>query len=306
MKYCVPYYKDFRYNDVVDEILIPYKNLDMDIISNFKQEQKIIIEITNIAVDYQEVMLNLRMCKSIHNNLSVSLYLKLVPGLSELISPLKECGIPFIYSYVTSPAELYDAVRLGASEVYITETEGFNLIKDSEFCKNHNVKIRIFPNVCQKPRTITPMRDYCSFFVRPEDTTLYEPYVDTFELYGDVHKTSVAFEIYKNQQWAGDLNNLIVGLRNPFPNKGIVPYFGQVRSACQQRCLRDECDFCTQIASTAQSILKESPLEIKTEKKGDWIYESESHKKALQLAEGTLEDISEKISKRQGIQEDNQ
>lgn len=101
-----------------------------------------------------------------------------------VLQKLREKGIPYFFSkYFTTIDEVYEAILLQPSDMYICEELGFSLDRISKLLHSHNIKVRVFPNICQSSANkIPPIK---KFFIRPEDIPLYEQFVDVFELVAD-------------------------------------------------------------------------------------------------------------------------
>lgn len=285
MKYCVSYYKDFRYNDIIDEIVFNYATYRDKIVDklqeqNWKEEQRIIIDL-QLGGDINSIPI-LKMCMKIHSNFAVRLDII----QEDLIPELKDAGIPFFFAnYANTPDEIYGMIHRGVCDVYVTESLAFNLEKISLYCKEKGVKIRIIPNIAQyKVHFRKDIPDPYKFFVRPEDVKFYEEYVDVFEIIAKDDRLSIVYEIYRNEHWDGDLKQLIAGLDESFYNKGIVENFGIGRLKCGQRCMQEKCTLCKQVQDLANRF-EDNKLEIKTPKNKEWKYETESYKEAMRIAE---------------------
>lgn len=289
MKYCVQYDKNFRYNDIIDEVIFHYDDYKDNLIDEIKKQewkdnQRIIIHINfnQITVD---VFPLLRLCKKEHDNLTVlsEHYMR-----NDITDKLKEYEIPFFYSvYVNTADEVYGLIKNGISDIYITESLAFNLAEISPYCKSKNVSIRIIPNIAQYKigyKNVIP--DPYKFFVRPEDIECYEPLVDVFEIVAPLDRQSVLYEIYRNGQWMGDLSQLIVGLNEPFYNSGLVPFFGPERLKCRQKCMLEKCNLCQQMKELSERFYNDN-LEIKKPIDKEWKNETRSHKEIVQFIEET-------------------
>lgn len=296
MKYCIPYYKDFRYKDVIDEVIYDYNAGIVDMITkeNWAEGQTIIINVSPTQKEKDALIPTIKMCKRVHNNCIV----RITAAHDEIREELNSAEIPYFYAnYANTGDEVYGLIKKGASEVYITESLGFNIIKVGEYCKSKNVKVRVIPNIAQYKvgfKEVIP--DFSKFFIRPEDTELYEPYVDVFELGGAEDRLSVTYEIYRNKQWMGDLSKLIVGFTEPFQNGGLIPHFGSERLKCGQRCMQEKCNLCQQMKELSQKF-KDNELIITREKNKEWKNETESYQKVVQYFEDTASASNDKISK---------
>jgi hypothetical protein len=60
---------------------------------------------------------------------------------------------------------------------------------------HNNIKLRVFPNICQSSFSETP--SIKTFFIRPEDISIYSTFVDVFELITDEEREQVIYKIYK-------------------------------------------------------------------------------------------------------------
>lgn len=69
------------------------------------------------------------------------------------------------------------------TDMYICEELGFSLLKISKILHDNNVKVRVFPNICQS--SFPETESIKTFFIRPEDIIFYAPFVDVFELVAD-------------------------------------------------------------------------------------------------------------------------
>ena len=99
-------------------------------------------------------------------------------------------------------------------------------------------------------------------WVRPEDVKFYEGaiYVFEFEDFDTLEKERALFRIYKQGEWNDELKLLITNLDMDIANTFLPPDFGEVRSMCQQKCMRMRycCDFCQHCVDFHESALRES------------------------------------------------
>jgi hypothetical protein len=79
--------------------------------------------------------------------------------------------------------------------MYICEELGFSLDKISKILHDNNVRVRVFPNICQSSFPETP--SIKTFFIRPDDITVYATFVDVFELISDKERQRVLYKVYK-------------------------------------------------------------------------------------------------------------
>lgn len=263
MKYCIQYTKDFRYLKQVDEVIIPFHSTNLINIKDFSDNQRIIIDFE----DKKEILFNLKSLieiKELHNNIAIRFLGELD---AETATKLEEVKIPFFFNLrVDKWDTLMGLIELGVSDVYIVNELGFELKDVSRVCKENNVNIRVFPNVAQTGSKIKNLETIKSFFIRPEDIDIYEPYVDVCEFFGPLDRQSVLYDIYTDKKWIGDLRELIIGLKEHLKSKYLMPCFGEERLNCGKKCYQNKCIICDKISTIAKQ-LEEANLEVKIEEK---------------------------------------
>jgi len=258
MKYAISYNPKIKDYSQADEIILAYQNHIIDIVNKYiKPEQKVIINIPEYGEDKLEDLL---VIKEKYNNLLVQFSIN---DNEEWIQYMKDAGIPFMFSdFARTRAEIDCMCKAGAAEVYVVEDLGFALKELQFYRKKYNVKFRVFPDIAQYPKGMSKyVPAILKFFIRPEDTDLYEEYVDTFEIFRNDDRASVVLSIYKQKQWLGNLNMLIIGFKDELDNTTIAPHFGQIRLNCNKMCLEDKCFICPEITKLAEGF-KKANLEI--------------------------------------------
>lgn len=274
--YAIQYNRNFRYLKEIDEIILPYEEKGNNLISfieeTFDKKQRIIIDIIKEIKNFDKIISEINML--IYNGWNI--FLKFPVYYTEAIKEVKNNNIPFFFAnHATTIEEVFIYAKLGASDIYIVESLGFKIKEVKELANNMKIKIRVYPNIAQcASEGNNLISGIKKFFIRPEDTETYEPYIDTFELLGgeDGSRLSVIYEIYKGEQWLGDLGDLILDLNEKVPNKGINPHFGEMRLNCGKKCLLNKCQICEQTSILAQKfnevgieIVKKRKIEPKTE-----------------------------------------
>ena len=151
------------------------------------------------------------------------------------------------------------------SDIYIVEDLCFELDKVSKIAHENQVQLRIYPNVAQSSWKYT--EDIKKFWVRPEDISLYEKYVDVCEFFGAEKKVVTLLKIYKDdQKWFGKLNEIILGLKNDIDSRFIVPRFAEKRIKCGKECLKGgKCQMCERVVSLSKT-LEDADLMVEIEK----------------------------------------
>ena len=144
----------------------------------------------------------------------------------------------------------------GITDIYIVENMGFELDKIAEMAHKENISIRTFPNVAQSAwKGIVSLK---KFFIRPEDVEVYEPYVDTFEFFGDDSRLETYYKIYaKDKKWFGLLKELIIDFNSDIDNKYVIPRFAEKRISCGKKCFKGgKCSRCNRIQELSESLEK--------------------------------------------------
>jgi hypothetical protein len=276
MKYAIPYYKNFRYLDIIDEVIL-YWSVKDSIIEyikeNYSLNQRIIISLNEAEAGSDEyiketIIPTLIELKKRHNNITMR-FDGFIPE-SDILRLFQKNEIRYYFNqFCNSWDTIYGLTLLGASDIIVVEEMGFDLQNISAYCKPRKIKIRVFPNVAQSGGKglsgVIPAIN--QFFIRPEDTETYEPFVDVFELWGDSSRLSVVYEIYKQQQWLGDIQDIIVGFNDDVPNAGMMDHFAQIRLNCRKKCFQGKkCDICKTMREIALA-LKEDGLILESERK---------------------------------------
>lgn len=274
MKFCVPYYSQFRYFDVIDEIILKYSehndNIIEFVVNHYKEQQRVIVDITEKLTEIKDIIPILKKLQQEHKNMVVKTSVK-------VYDELREAALPYFFmEFCKTDDQLYAYIKREVTDVYIVENLAFNIKEIGEYCHRKNVNVRIIPNMTQYAagqKDLIPAP--CRFFVRPEDIDVYEPYVDVFEFIAPNDRLSVLFKVYKSKQWLGDLDKLIIGLGEEFLNNGLIPNFGIERTKCKHRCMREQCFLCIDMQRVAKQF-DNSGVEIKRKRDKEWMMNDES------------------------------
>ena len=253
MLYAVNYTKDFRHFDEVDEIILNHftgSDYLVEFLPKFvkKEGQRIILNATEIE-DLSKIIPMIAKVRNDGFNVSLKI------SKDQDYSILYDNDIPFfLINFAHTMEQAYIHAEMGVTDIYVVEALGFRMEDLLKLKQKYGVKIRVLPNIAQ---TITGGKEFISpmqqFWIRPEDTDIYEEYIDVFEIWG-TEKLSVLFEIYKQKQWLGNVENIILDFGDEeleVPNTGLDPRFGIMRLNCRQRCLFSECHVCTEMAKFA-------------------------------------------------------
>jgi hypothetical protein len=244
MKYAVHYYRSFRYFNQVDEVVFDYKGTEYltEFIPKFlKPEQRAVINVSQL--DIEEIFEYLLVLKQLHENFVIQL--KAEEEQIAWIPALEEMQIKYMFiNFATTFEQVYAFSQYNVTDIYICEDLGFRL-DELQNLRGKGIALRIFPDVAQSSNFKIP--DLCKFFVRPEGLDVYEDYIDTIELWHCNRQLSVVYEIYKQRQWSGYLEDLILDFSNDFSlnNATVVPLFDTIRVKCGRNCLvNNNCHYC--------------------------------------------------------------
>lgn len=255
VRYCVNYTRNFRHYDTVDEVILNYKSGSESIVeflNNFIKDknQRIILDISEIETEDRDIQKTIPIISKLKKD-GFNIAVKVTRDQD--INLLKNNNIPFFFThYANSMEQAYIQAEAGASDVYVAEELGFRIKDLQKLKEKYGIKLRVLPNIAQVSKGgkgyVSPLEQ---FWIRPEDTEIYEPYIDVFEIWG-INRLSIVYEIYKQQQWLGELEDIILDFGDVhIPNTGINPHFAEMRLNCGKRCLLGQCNLCQQIGILA-------------------------------------------------------
>lgn len=264
MNYCIKYTNKFRYfnnSNVEIEIMYSSNNKLLDFCKDvLKESQKLVVNILDEKISEDEVSV-FEAAAAIHPNIL-----------------FKTTDIDFIYKNNNKLNFLYaepisrwldvgELSEIGISEILIKDYLCFDLEKLKTYCDKRNIKIRCVANYIEEDRfnTIPP---YKKFFIRPEDISFYEDYIDTIEFYKDdyyelLEKQNILYKIYNSGKWEGKIGDIIDGYIDDTLNTTITPLFAKFRIDCGRRCDLGLCDFCEHHIDLAKA-LEKSGIKVTT------------------------------------------
>lgn len=183
----------------------------------------------------------------------------------KVLNFFKEDGISFFFTNI--PLD-YDSIEgfisLGVTDIYIGNQLGFDIQNVSKKIHAAGISVRIYPNICQSSYPYG--NKLTQFFVRPEDISAYEKWVDVCELLSFSGADETLYNVYaKEKKWWGPLKEIIYGLDSDIDNRYVGPEFAWFRSNCQKRCIIDgSCKMCQMIEKLSHVAAK---VKEKTEKR---------------------------------------
>ena len=251
MKFAIKFYQGCRTLQKADEIIIKYNEKSaslIDFVQKWEEHQRIIVDITELETPIEECLTIFEEARKLHKEFAVLL------SYNQDYVDLAEMNIPFFFiEGVSCFDDLANQIQLGVSDVYIINELGFNLEKISELCHKNNVQVRVYPNVAQSGSKLN-MNTFQQFYIRPDAVQLYEEFVDVFEFFGPLDRQPVLYDIYYDERWLGNLNEVILGLNKVVNNQTIMPYFDTSRIRCNKRCNFGKCDICGAVENLGKAL----------------------------------------------------
>ena len=174
---------------------------------------------------------------------------------------IKDCCNKYMFLDLIGNWEILQFIKtLNPCEVYITNMLGFCLEKVQRVIGN-DVGIRLVCNMAQS--SWTDSENISKFFVRPEDTDVYEPFVSGFDFIGTPAIQDVCYKVYCRGYWYGDLNELIIGFTDSVDNRRLPRQFGEYRLKCEKRCIRgSKCQLCNKMRHFSEQMAKTETVVI--------------------------------------------
>lgn len=230
MKFCLTNDVQKSVLEKADEIKVSYyyRNKVLDLIEQYPDKTIILDTDTEGTIEWHLLKeLNI-MAKG---NFAVCVYNDVRAKLA------KEHGIKFYFGFVvTTWYDLNNHVRLGASYVRLGSPLIHMLDKVVETYPD--LKIRAVPNTAITGHL--PKEDgVAGDWIRPEDVEYYSQYIYVMEFEHckfNPKKEQVYFNIYKDGEWAGDLQDIVPDLNYPGMNRLIPPDTMIRRAVCRQQC----------------------------------------------------------------------
>ena len=164
----------------------------------------------------------------------------------KILDKLIENNIPYFFKIYASDWDTFRGlINLGVSDIWITESLGFDLYTVRNVADKYGIRIRAYCNVCQSSWDDTD--SIKTFFIRPEDVDLYAEFIDVFEFFDDGKRNlDVLYDIYAHdKKWMGKLNEIITNYYDEDNNIFFTPDFSYRRIRCQKKCFSDGyCHMC--------------------------------------------------------------
>ena len=230
MKYCLSSRQTNEYLAKADEIKVKYR--DRDIIYDFSRKYPTATIILELPVDGSEP-----------NWQEIDSFYRVTQGnLIICIANLKHgeackaCGYKFYYGFaVGSFYELHSLKDMGVCYFRLATPAFFMLDKVKEL----GVPVRAVPNVAYDAY-FPHENGVHGMWIRPEDVSTYEEFVDIFEFEdADLAKERALYRIYHDDgKWPGNLNLIFTNFNYSVENRYLLATdtLAKRRTVCGQRC----------------------------------------------------------------------
>ena len=260
--FCLNYYSYKEYLNDVEQLKIHFNPTDKtlgDFLKKYK-DKSIVIDITKVFNQIDAKILS-QYSKQINNFKVILDY-----NNKEIFQLVQKYKIPFFFTnFATSIDQVRGLMKYNPTDIYICQDLGFKLNKVSKLLHDNNIKVRVFPNICQSSFS-AETASIKTFFIRPEDIPTYQNYVDVFQIISDQSRQRVLYKIYKNHKWLGPLEEIIPTFKDYLDNRYLLKSFGQIRSRCGKRCMYDQnsckvCERFQQLSNTFEAfhIMQQRP-----------------------------------------------
>ena len=241
MKYSISYNSDISLRKAADEIRVPFNKLGYiyEFMTNHPEKQYVII-VDSILTNFDN---QLKLVTAVLQD-NYTIECKTI----DIIKYVKNKGYNCFYAYSATDWETFNnLLNLQVSDIYIDGPICFDISALEKIKKTNNINIRVRPNISTNAFLGNNLTSLNSFFIRPEDLNLYESAIDTivFDKETSLLKEETLFKIYKKEQYAGNLKDIVFQLDTDINNLHFPQSFGKYRTNCKQKCKAGErCRYC--------------------------------------------------------------
>lgn len=249
MKFSISSRQSFEYLRRADEITVEYNDREIiiDLVEKYPEAS------INLVLPYQQdAHINWKeieqFCK-----MSRSGFILGVINSVQLAEALK-LNIPVYHrALIHTFEELRGLSEAGVSEAILGAPLFFQLDKVKQ--NFPNLKLRAIANVALPEGSASQDSGVCGIWIRPEDVSVYEPYITTLGFVAEHRAEQALFRIYSERKsWGGELRLLVKDLNHPAINNLILPELAEKRISCGQRCKENGiCHLCPRILDLANA-----------------------------------------------------
>lgn len=261
MKSCVAWRKGFKFLPEIDEFNIDYKDKEVKLVrflDTYAQSQRVNIFMpAESTIDDAELVI--AMYKDRNYNVAAVL------ENDNIANYLADNDVPYYFKDpVCSWDKLYGYMAKGVSAMFISGELGFELDKVRKVTQEKKIQIRCYADIAQASYP-NGTDGFKNFFIRPEDVSEYDAYVDVIEFYDSVDKQNVLYEVYfKDHEWNGNLREIIKGMTLDVDNYYLLgSEFAKRRIQCGKNCVKGgRCKLCDRLVELAHSLENSDVFEV--------------------------------------------
>lgn len=252
MKYCVNFTKNFKYMDEVDEFTITFEDIYESLlyfISKYKDKR------INILISNEESFIENNSIETLikikEEYPELKLYLQLDNVESKVLPLINKRGLKCDYFFSTIAEDLdifYGLLSFSPCDIFVGGNLGFKANVFSSIAQTAGIRIRVYPNIAQSSWKY--VSNLYKFFIRPEDTSLYEDFIDVFDLTkSNIQAQKIYYKIYAiDKKWDDTLDEIIINFDRKIYNKYIPSFFASRRLNCGKKCMEGRpCNICGEI-----------------------------------------------------------
>jgi hypothetical protein len=244
MKVCLHNRNTIEYLKKADEIKVAY--VDHAIILDYFEDYPTADIILELANDDSEI--DWAALKN-YNILSQGRFICCVSNLLQM-EACKQLNIKFYYGYpVSSFYELNSLKDLGVCYIRLAPPLSHQLDEVARF----GIPVRAIPNVCYQDY-LPHKNGIHGQWIRPEDLSLYEVYIDAIEFEDcNVEKEQALYRIYmEEKEWPGEFNELYTNFDYKGVNRMLEAQDAIRRMTCGQTCeMNGNCHLCDTVVNLA-------------------------------------------------------
>ena len=241
MKYAVKIYNGFYHFNQIDEIIVPFKVTD-DGLPHFIQEhsdKRVWLDCSTI--DDEKAAKHV--LQALKDQYQFGVIVNTSYNTLHFVLFLKSANIPLLFTNVANDWDkLHYLVDVGAAAIYVGEALGFEIDKVAEFLHSRNIEVWVHPNIAQS--SIYLSNPFTKFWIRPEDVSIYEPYVDVMQMWhlkDKPNQQDTYIKVYQRGKFAGPLDQFLIDFNAPgfLVYNAIIPQeIVKRRISCGKACLK--------------------------------------------------------------------
>lgn len=246
MKYCVPYMTQTKMHETADELIIYYSDaLDPEKLSKFKNKS-LILNVAGSRLEDPQDEIKIQYLLQKYANMRIRIRVD-KPLKRETLEKYKG---RFFANLIARDWDTFTYLnKFNPTDIYVGGNLAFDLKEVASVAAYTGTAIRVYPCIADNSyfSLLYPMSDdaeVTDFFIRPEDTPIYDKYIQTIEFPELGKRTEALYNIYKSGHSSPNLKNIIIGLNQDIYNKHLPRTFGFYRINCRKKCQQDKCGLC--------------------------------------------------------------